>query len=196
MSLNDIERWLLSGNIFRGIDHIDQPSLIAICDMLNSQCIGTAVFGNPLVRQKQDVSAASKLKDKRSKILRAIDRLNSLYLYSEESMSEQEYIMQKSKLNDNLKACDAEFASYAGDPWESSIPDDELVRVASEFIINKKLSERNYVSYEGLASSTDPSVLKTFVGSLVTSIYVRDGLVISITFRNHLECRFTYKEGV
>lgn len=196
MSLSDIERWLLSGNIFRDIDHIDQPSLIAICDMLNSQCIGTAVFGKPLVRQKPDASAASKLKDKRLKILRAVDRLNSLYLYSEESMSEQEYIMQKSKLNEDLKACDAEFASYAGDPWESSIPDDELVRVASEFIINKKLSDRNYVSYEGLASSTDPSVLKTFVGSLISSIYVRNGLIISITFKNHLECQFARKEGV
>ncbi len=130
------------------------------------------------------------------KILRAIDRLNSLYLYPEESMSEQEYIMQKTRLNEDLKACDAEFESFAGDPWESSIPDDELVRVASEFIVTKKLSDRNYVSYEGLAAATDPSVLKAFVGSIISSISIREGSIVSITFKNHLDCQFTYKKRV
>lgn len=192
MQLSDIQKWLLFGTVFRRVKCIDESSLQALYDMLSSDSNHSRIFGKQKIDKSKASSEQAKLIAKRNKLLRAIERLNSLYLYSDKAMGEQEYLVQKNKLNDELKSLDLKIQDYSIDPWQSSLPDDEFISIASKFIIQERLSGRNYINYEHLAETTDPSVLQSFVRSIIQYIYVTDGEISSITFKNRLECHFTY----
>lgn len=192
LQLSDIQKYLLFGTVFHRIKCIDRSSLQALYDMLSSGSDHSHVFGKQKIDKAKTGSEQTKLIAKRNKLLRAIERLNSLYLYSDKAMGEQEYLVQKNRLDDELKSLDLKIQDYSADPWENSLPDDEFISVASNFIIQERLSGRNYINYEHLAETTDPSVLQSFVRSIIQYIYITDGEVSSITFKNRLECHFTY----
>ncbi|MDD5940781.1 MAG: hypothetical protein PUC46_08425, partial [Lachnospiraceae bacterium] len=189
LSNAEIQSRLLFGMTFRGVDHMDNESLNSIRAMLSSS--RHQIFGKSRIEKKKP-SRQTAIKTKRDKILRAMDRLNSLYLFSDDSMTEQQYLIQKNKLNEDLKAIDIKMQETASNPAEY-VPDEQFVEAASDYIIQNILTGRNYINYEHLAETTDPEVLKTFVGSIICSIYVDSGNIVSISFRNHLECHFFYK---
>lgn len=192
MSLSALQKRLLFGSVFNQVDHMDEPSLNGVYNMLNSEVPENRVFGKQHLPKEKNSSERNRLIVKRNKIQRASERLDKAYLYSDDSMNEQDYLIQKNKLNEQLSAIDIKIQSLSNDPWKVSINDDEFVATASKFIIQDRLTNRNYVNYEHLASTTDPSVLQTFVQTIIQSIYVSDGRITSITFKNSLECQFFY----
>ena len=121
-----------------------------------------------------------------------MERLTKIYLYSEDAISDTEFVVQKKCITDALEEVNEEISSFKTASVSTSISDEDFIRRASEFIIAKKLEDRNFVSYERLAKTISPSVLHEFFVSIIDSIIVKDGRIKSLTLRNGLKQTFIW----
>ena len=186
---------LLTGNTFNYIDRIQEDGLLDLYDVLAKGKVQGAVYGKGAnIQPKQENgSEIASLRVEKQKTERALDRLRSLYLYSEDAMSEKEYILERTKLTDKLEELNEEIGIMQSDEWQQSVSDEMFIARASEFIIAQKLTDRNYINYKRLAQSVDAEVLRSFVTSIIDSIFIQDGKVQRITFKNGLSHAFIFK---
>lgn len=193
-SPDELQRQLLLGDTFRYISHIETDGLNDLYNMLASGKIQEAIYGKALKvkSKKQVVSELSNLRNQKQKLERALNRLTNLYLYSDNAMSETEFIIQKSKLTDGIDEINEQIGFANSDDWQQSVSDEVFIQRASEFIIAQKLSDRNYISYKRLALSVDAEVLKNFVQSIIDSIIMDKGQVKQIIFKNGLSHTFIF----
>lgn len=195
-SPEELQDRLLLGDTFRNIDHIEQDGLNDLYNVLISGNITGEVYGKD-VKVKEQPSAdseLSRLRTEKQKLERALDRLTNLYLYSEDAMSESEYIIQKVKLTEALDEITEQIGFASSDGWQQSISDEVFIQRASQFIIAQKLTDRNYINYKRLAVSVDAEVLQSFVRSIIDSIIMDAGRVKQIIFKNGLSHTFVYKQ--
>ena len=195
-SPEELQQALLIGNTFDYIAGIESDGLNDMFNMLSSGSISSPIYGKGAdikIPEKHQDSELSKLRQEKQKLERALDRLTSLYLYSEQAMSESEFIIQKSKLTDKLDELNEEIGFANSDGWEQSVSDDIFVQRASEFIISQKLTDRKYINYKRLATSVDTDVLKSFLRSVIDSIVMDKGQVKQIIFKNGLSHTFIFK---
>lgn len=194
-SPEDLQSALLIGDTFNYISAIDPNGLNDMYDILSSG-VSSEIYGKGAdikVQLDQKDSELSKIQAEKLRIERALDRLTNLYLYADDALSESEFIIQKSKLNDKLDELNESIGFLNSDNWEQSVSDQVFIQRASEFIIAQKLTDRKYVSYKRLATTVDLKMLQSFVRSIIDSITMDRGLVKQIIFRNGLAHTFIFK---
>lgn len=194
-SADEMQGRLLTGNTFNYIDHIQEDGLLDLYDVLAKGKVQGAVYGKGAnIQPKQENSSEiASLRVEKQKTERALDRLRSLYLYSEDAISEKEYILERTKLTDKLEELNEEIGIMQSDEWQQSVSDEMFIARASEFVIAQKLTDRNYINYKRLVQSVDAEVLRSFVTSIIDSIFIQDGKVQRITFKNGLSHTFIFK---
>jgi len=196
-SPEELQSRLLIGDTFSYIAGIEADGLNDIYNVLSSGAVKGAIYGKSVKAKTSNKQAASELntlRKQKQKLERALERLTNLYLFSEDTMSEADYIIQKTKLVDQIDELNDQIGYIVSDEWQSSVSDDEFIQRASEFIIAQKLTDRNYIYYKNLAKSVDREVLKTFVRSIIDSIIMDKGKVRQIIFKNGLSHKFIFKE--
>ncbi len=195
-STDDLQRSLLYGKVFDDVDHLDPESLNDIFNVLSSNLPQSVKSGLRKPVKRKANPELTKLRREMQKLDRAMDRLKHLYMYSEESISEREYLSERNRIAEAYKEAEArieEISSY--DTIEHSISDADFIREATSFILAKKLSGNSYINYRRLAVSTDTQVLKDFFNSVLDSITINtEGKIGSIVFKNGLRHKFIYKE--
>ena len=193
-SYKELEKQLLTGIAFSNVESIERDGLEELYTVLCESDKSMDAFGKPKkIVKKKTVSELSKLRSEKKKLEIALDRLTNLYLFSEIAIPEKEYLIQKTKLTSSLDEINESIGIINSGEWNQSMSDTEFIRQASEFILTKKLEERNYVSYKSLAMSVDNSVLKAFVEKIVDSITVESGRIQKIIFKNGIVQKFNYK---
>lgn len=196
-SPKELQGRLLCGDAFIQVKGIEPDGLNDLYSVLASGKISGDVYGKGVKikkdGKKQAQSELSRLRKEKQKAERALERLTNLYLYSDDAMSEKEYIIEKEKLIENLESINERIGLENPDTWNQSVSDEIFVQRASEFIISQNLSGRNYINYKRLASSVDADVLKTFLRGIIDSISVMDGRICSIVFKNGLSHSFIYR---
>ena len=193
-SVKELERRLLTGVAFSDVESIEHDGLEELYTVLYENDKSMDAFGKPQkIVKKKAVSELSKLRSEKKKLEIALDRLTNLYLFSEIAIPEKEYLIQKTKLTSSLDEINESIGIINSGEWNQSMSDTEFIRQASEFILTKKLEERNYVSYKSLAMSVDNSVLKAFVEKIVDCITVESGRIQKIIFKNGIVQKFNYK---
>lgn len=188
----ELQSRLLAGDTFRDIKSIETDGLNDLYNVLASGKVKGDIYGKDVKVKKQPKadSELSKLRSEKQKLERALERLTNLYLYSEEAMSESEFIIQKTRLQEKLDEISDQIGFASSDAWQQSISDEVFVQRASSFIISQRLTDRKYISYKRLALSVDKEVLKSFVLSILDSVIVTDGMVQTIVFKNGLSHTF------
>lgn len=196
-SIDEMQDKLLTGNTFNYIDHIQEEGVLDLYDVLAKGNVQGAIYGKGVsIPSKQEKSSEiASLRVEKQKTERALDRLRNLYLYSEDAMSEKEYILERTRLTEKLEEINEEIGMMQSDEWQQSVSDELFIARASEFIIAQKLTDRNYVNYKRLAKSVDAEVLHSFVTSIIDSIIIQDGKVQRITFKNGLSHTFIFKKS-
>lgn len=191
----ELEQALLKGDIFSDIESIDPDGLNDLYNILASGAVKGEVFGKGGCVKQADKAASQlgNLRSEKQRLERALDRLTNLYLYSEEAISEREYVIQRAKLTEQLDNVTEQIGFASSDTWQQSVSDEVFIKRASEFIIAQKLTDRRYISYKRLAMTVDNEILKSFVGSIIDSIIVMNGTVKTIVFKNGLSHTFHYK---
>ena len=192
----DLQNRLLFGNTFKEISYIDSDGLNDLFNVLSSGGVKSEIYGHDVkFKDTGNVkSEMSVLRIKKQKIERAIDRLMNLYIYSEDSMSEREYITQRSKLMESLSEINDQIGMQNSDGWDQTISDEVFINKASQFILAQKLADRRYISYKRLSLSVDREVLSSFLHSVIDSITMDAGKIRQIVFKNGLSHTFVYKQ--
>ncbi|MBQ9141289.1 MAG: recombinase family protein, partial [Lachnospiraceae bacterium] len=187
---------LLTGDTFGYIDHIEENGLNDLFNVLASGKIADAIYSSSVkLKEKAPVDPEiARLRSEKQKTERALDRLRNLYLYSEDAMSEAEYIIQKKQLTDTLDEINEQIGIINSGEWQQSVSDEVFIQRASEFILAQKLTGRKYVNYKRLSQSVDAEVLRSFVLSIIDSITMYDGKVSQIIFKNGLSHSFIFRE--
>ena len=187
-----MQKHLLKGSSFNDIKSIDSDGLNDLYNVLSSGNIKQDIYSNDVSFKKEDNTNLSrtKLLSEKQKLERALDRLTNLYLYSEQTLSEQNFLSHKMQIDDKLNEINDQLSFMESDDWQQSISDAEFIVKTSSFIISKKLDGRNYINYKRLATSIDKEVLKSFVNSVIDSIIISNGSIETITFKNGLSHTF------
>ena len=117
-----------------------------------------------------------------------MERLKRLYMYSEDSISEQEYITERNRISEAYEDIEMRLSEISTcERTERSITYQDFIRQATAFIISKKLSGSSYINYRRLAANTDVQILKDFFNSIIDSITINsNGQIGSIVFKNGL----------
>jgi site-specific DNA recombinase len=193
-SPEDLQKRLLLGSTFSDVERLDPDGLNALFNML-SQYSGndTVLMKRSKAKVKVDPELRRLMSDQK-KHQRALDRLNDLYLYSEDAMSEREYLVRKREITDALQEINETIGMISQESWARTMDDSDFIRQASTFILTQKLADKQYIFYEALAETTDPEVLKNFFLSILDSVILKDGRPQTIVFRNGLSHTFTYSE--
>lgn len=197
LSIGDLQNKLLTGDTFKNISHIEPEGLLELFDVLSSGSVQKDIYGKNIIVSSShggSESELARLRKEKVKLERAMSRLRDLYLYSEDAMSESEYIIQRTKLKESLEDIDEQICIMNAEPWEQSLSDAEFIQRASEFIIAQKFTDRKYINFKRLAISVDREVLKSFVQNVIDNIVMESGKVTKIVFKNGLSHTFIYKQ--
>ena len=196
--INTFERKLLRGSYFEHVESIDRIGLQDMYNMLKTGKWQTDEYTLPdaiTAESLQDETAL--LSSERRKKERALARLKSLYLYGEETIPETEYLIERKQLDDAIKQIDERLAEIEKvNTLDFSLSDEEFLSKASYFIMSQQLLTKRYVDFEKLIKKLDPKIIKNFINSIVKKIVISDGKILSICFKNGIEHKFLYKQGV
>ena len=69
----------------------------------------------------------------------------------------------------------------------------EFIQKAAYFIMVEKLLDDRYVDYEKYIRRIDPSVPRNFLQNIIERIEIDDGIVVSISCKNGMTHKFSYK---
>lgn len=196
--IETFERKLLRGPIFKDIDHIDSTGLKEMYDMLKNSKTDDIIFRKKLIESTNihdELSEKDILTSERRKNERALNRLKSLYLYSDDAISETEYIIEKKSLQDNIDKIDKRLEEIELNSSNSfSLSDEEFLAKASLFIMTNHINNNRYIDFNKLVRQIDTKVLKSFVYSVIQKIVIKDGKILQITFKNGIQHKFLYKD--
>lgn len=194
-AIEDLQKSLLIGQTFSYIDSIEPDGLSDMLNLIKSGSINRNVYGKdaPDQTEESETELASLLRHKQQ-IERALDRLTNLYLYSEDSMTETEFILKKTELTEQLDDIREHIGFINSGSWEQTVSDEIFIQRASEFIISQRMTDRQYVNFSRLSESVDRQVLKSFVDSIVDSIIIEHGKIRQVVFKNGLTMKFRLKQ--
>lgn len=191
-SPKELEKRLLRGSTFSCVSGIDDTGLNALFDMLTKFSSSDSVLSaRPKSRPNIDPEL-KRLRTEQKRQERALDRLNHIYLYGEASIPDREYIVRKQEITDALQEINENIGMVQQEPWAKTLSDEDFLRQASTFILNRKMQDKEYIYFKNLAENTDPEILKNFFLSVIDSITMRNGLPETIVFRNGLAHTFLY----
>lgn len=192
-SASELERKLLKGEELSKVKHIDSDSLDSIALLLKSNVSGVEFQAPEQTSSKpgQPTERHYLNKERESKE-RALNRLKTLYLYGDSNMSEREYVTSRRTIVDRIEEIDArlkELDELEHNP--QTIDDTEFIERASYFLIAQNLLTRRQ-PFIDLICNLDEKSLKTFFNNIISEIRIKDGQVISITFKNQSVHTFIY----
>lgn len=191
----ELEARLLTGSNFSDVEHIAEAGLNDFFNLLSRYgSDGSYVFSVKKPRRKKaapdpELDALRREKERQE---RAMQRLQDLYLYSDSSMSEKEFIICKAEISTRLSEVQQKLGMLTHDA-DSTLSDEDFVRQASHLLITSRLNTKEYIYYKNFAQSVSPEILQSYMQSIIDNIQVIDGRVSRIVFKNGLTHQFIRK---
>lgn len=193
---DELNAALLSGSVFSEVSSVEKNGLNSFFNLLSRYGSDRSyIFSVKSPRKKKAAvdPELSKLRKEKEKQERALQRLQDLYLYSETSMSEKDFIIRKSEISSHLDNINRQLGLMTQDQ-ASFLSDEEFIKQASHLLIQKELKNKKYIYFKKLVNTVDPDILKAYMETILDSIYTADGKITAITFKNGLTHRFIYKD--
>lgn len=191
-----VEKILLEGPEFKDIAGIFPDDLNKTYDILLKNT-GDILFDKNEDKNKdiEKDNELEKLKSEKEKLERALKRLENLYLFSEESMSEKDYLVKKhdldkriDEINNKIKKRSVEF--YKDLPGH----DINFIKKATQYLLAQKLINNKPINYNKIIKIIDKKLLQDFIRSVIKKITVEeDKRISSIEFVNGITHRFIYR---
>ncbi|KMT22968.1 recombinase family protein [Clostridium cylindrosporum] len=192
ISINEFEKLLLKGNIFSDVVGLDPKSLEAIyykyLFSYNSNTIKYSSKKHIVIKKD-----TSELEYEKNKLIRALERLEELYLFSDNSMSQKKYIVKTRELEDKIKAIDDKISESKVESL-GGVNDIEFLKKSSYFIMMNEISNRSAdIEYRELDMRINKETLREFILTIIEKIIVKNDRIDSILFKDGLEHKFIYK---
>lgn len=170
---NDFENQCLKSRCFKNVEDIEITNPIYDAEKEEYILDGTEpnVSYEFLMREKE-------------KYVRALERLEKLYLFSDDAMSEKDYLIRKREITEKIKELKI--------PEREEIQDD-FIEQASYFILTNEMLNKKNINYKKIVTTIDKDVLKEFLDLIIDKVYIDNNVVSSVRFKNQTLYSFKYK---
>ena len=198
-SLRDIERILLRGSAFVDVTGIDRDGLEqTYLSFTKTKCFEQTEYEDSGYIDDTSNNPENfdevKLQREKKKYETALKRLEDLYLFSDDAMSEKDYLFKKRDLSTQLDKIKKNILSIRN--RNNNHMNFDFVNKASYLIIMKELTGKRNIDYMELIKVVDLAIVRDFVHSLIKTIVVKDHRILSITFINGMTHKFSYKDSI
>lgn len=194
-----LEKKLLRGDALSEVDHLGDEGLTELYNHLRSGYDPNPFSGGEAMEADRDETKPERdlLLSEKRRLERALNRLKALYLYSDDGMSEKDFILEQKSLQDKLEQTDDRIAELDAKAAKlTNMSDDEFFAKASYFLLSQELQDKRHIEFDKIIVSLDQSILREFIKNVTTNFCIRNGHVISILFRNGIEIKFFYKAAI
>lgn len=186
-TIEDLENQLLKGKEFKDV-HINKNDLDYTLNLVSNINVSNVINSNKSIKVNK-ASSNNNLNAEKEKYKRALNRLEDLYLFDDEGMSEKDYLLKKQKLEDKLKEINEELESANN---SSSTIDWSFLK---NTVLKNEILNKEHIDYKNLDMTIDRDIIKKFINDIIEKITIKkDGRVASITFKNGITHNFTYSE--
>ena len=134
---------------------------------------------------------AERLQRDAKKFGTALSRLEDLYLFGEDGISQKDYIFKKRNLQEQLEEIETEINSLQQKDGDTT--SEVFVDNAQHFLITKEMQQARHVDHRALSDIVGREALSDFVHTIIDNIIVLDKRVQSITFKNGITHTFAYR---
>ena len=192
-SLRDMESILLRGKYFEDIDHIEKQDLKNTYNLLINN---TLVTYNSLEDEKKEaiVSQNAIYEAEKEKYIKALKRLDDLYLYDINSMSQKDFVIKRKEISDKIESVNKKIQEVKLNDTPFINNDDfGVLSKASFYLLTKNLSSVKNIDVISLLNNLDKQTVKDFINAIITDVSVERGKIYNITFKNGIVHHFIYK---
>lgn len=190
-STRDMERSLLRGNAFVDVVGIDNEALketyFALTDGMPGQVYSPTADEVDFTPDLE----TERLQKEKTKYEKALTRLEDLYLFGEDGISQKDYIFKKRDIKEKLEGIDTKLEALLQTGGEKT--NDAFIDNALHFLITKEMQQARNVDFRELFDTVGREALSEFIHTIINRIVVIDKRVQSITFKNGVTHTFAYK---
>lgn len=186
----ELEKKLLTGSCFKdvaGIKNIDELYKMLTLKQVN-------ILSPKKIKGKDNNIDMIALNRDREKFIRALERLEDLYLFDDVNMSEKDYLIKKKKIDEKIVDIDKKLmANRSSSTYNGSIKELTFLVQTSNSLMAKTLADADNIDYKGLILELERKTMKEFVNSILEKIDILDKHVLRISFKNGLVTEFVYR---
>ncbi len=198
-SPEDLEEMLLSDKaVFGDIIGLSSDSLNSTYELLTGKsATGGALWRADLVDPESstaDPVEIERLKDQIQKYSRAKERLEDAYYFSDDGMSEKEYLEKKNRFDAMRVDAENKLKELTETHIASGVDDSAFMKSASAFLLTHKIRAGSHIVYSDLAGMVEEESIKEFFNLVLDHIVVKDRRVTEIVFANGLSHKFIYRD--
>ena len=183
-NLDSIESILL--NKLNGVYGIDNNSIKELHNILHNK--NTDKYSVDTNNDTPVDYEIEKLNKEKVRYERALKRLDDLYLFDDEAMSEKDYILKKNEMTNMLDSISQKIK--AKNIIDSN--DINFFKSTSALILKLELNSGKTINYKELILRVGKDALKEFVNTIINKIVIKDKKITSIEFKNGHITRFIY----
>nr|DAU57687.1 MAG TPA: integrase [Caudoviricetes sp.] len=198
-SPEELEEMLLSDKaVFADIMGLSSDSLNTTFELLTGKsATGGALWRADLVNQEgvaADPAEIENLKDQIRKYERAKERLEDAYYFSDDGMSEKEYLEKKNRFDSMRVSAENKLKELTETHIASGVDESAFMKSASTFLLTHKIRAGSHIVYSDLAGMVEEESIKEFFNLVLNHITVKDRRVTEIVFANGLSHKFIYRD--
>ena len=198
-SPEELEEMLLSDKaVFADIMGLSSDSLNTTFELLTGKsAAGGALWRADLVDQEgaaADPAEIESLKDQIRKYERAKERLEDAYYFSDDGMSEKEYLEKKNRFDSMRVSAENKLKELTETHIASGVDESAFMKSASAFLLTHKIRAGSHIVYSDLAGMVEEELIKEFFNLVLNHITVKDRRVTEIVFANGLSHKFIYRD--
>ena len=198
-SPEDLESMLLSDKaVFGEIAGLSSDSLNSTYELLTGKSVTSgALWHADLVDQGGTADASAEiaeLKNQIQKYERAKERLEDAYYFSDDSMSEKEYLEKKNRFDSGRVAAENKLKKLTETHIAAGVDESSFIKSASAFLLTHKIRAGSHIVYSDLAGMIEEESIKEFFNLVLDHIIVKDRRIIEVVFANGLSHKFIYRE--
>ena len=188
---------LSDASIFSDIAYIESQGLNNTLELLTGiSGRNSALWSiNPvsLDKTQSDSFEVSELKSQIQKYIRAKERLEDAYYFSDDGMGEKEYLEKKSRFDAAQIEVENKLKGLASQE-RIEANDIDFIKSASAFLLAHKLRAGEHIIYSDFAAVIDNEAIKEFMNLVLDHIAVKNRRVVEIVFANGLSHKFIYRD--
>lgn len=185
-------RKLLRGEVFANVKEIERDGLEELFNLIKNGSTGLEYKPKTLFSGNEKVDELAFLQDENRKLQTALNRLKSIYLYSDGEMPEREYVNERQKIIQRIEDTEKRM-SILQTVDNKEAYSEEYEAKASYFIMVEKMLGGEYIDYAKYIRTIEPTVPRNFFRQIIKSIYIIDSNISSIEFSNGMVHKFSYK---
>ena len=194
-----LEEMLLSDKaVFADIMGLSSDSLNTTFELLTGKSTtGGALWRADLVDQEgsaADPAEIENLKGQIRKYERAKERLEDAYYFSDDGMSEKEYLEKKNRFDSMRVSAENKLKELTETHIASGVDESSFMKSASAFLLTHKIRAGSHIVYSDLAGMVEEESIKEFFNLVLDHITVKDRRVTEIVFSNGLSHKFIYRD--